>query len=266
MKTIPYGLKIALILLVALFSFAFFFTKPVIIQDPSYHGFIDDRVFFGIPNAMDVLSNVFFLIAGFLGVREILSQKNLLSRRSWFWFFVSIVLVAPGSAYYHWSPDNSTLVWDRLPMSMGFMALYTLLLTEHISLKFEKWLPLAIFVGILSVITWVVSTDLRFYYWIQFSSFITIPIILLLFPSRFTRKYWYLVALLIYGAAKWAEVKDSEIFYATNEFLSGHTLKHILAAIGLTFLWWMVRTREEKSVAVTSRSVADTTLELQKTL
>jgi hypothetical protein len=266
MKTIPYSLKIAFIVLVALSSFSFFFTKPVITQDLTYHQFIDDRSFFGIPNAMDVLSNFFFLIAGILGVREILSQKSLLTRRSWFWFFLSIILVAPGSAYYHLAPDNSTLVWDRLPMSMGFMALYTLLLSEHISLKFEKFLPLAVFTGFFSVLTWVVTTDLRFYFWIQFSSFVTIPIILLLFPSRFTRKYFYLIALLIYGAAKWAEVKDSEIFYATHEVMSGHTLKHILAAIGLTFLWWMVRTREEESVAITSRSVTDSSLEFQKTL
>lgn len=197
---------------------------------------------------MDVLTNVFFLFAGGLGLLEVTQQQKLLTRKSWFWFFLSIILIAPGSAYYHWEPNNATLVWDRLPMSMGFMALYIVLLSEHVSLKFEKLLYFALFIGVLSVMVWVVTTDLRFYFWVQFSSFITIPLILGLFPSRYSKKSWYFLALVLYGLAKWAEVKDREIFIGTNELISGHSLKHILAAMGLATLWWMVKTRKEQVV------------------
>lgn len=265
MKNTKNSLRVSLIILVALMSLAFFFTRPLIIQDPSYHNFTDTRSFLGIPNAMDVLSNIFFLIVGVLGLKEIAGQKLLETKRSWLWFFISIILVAPGSAYYHWSPDNATLVWDRLPMSMGFMALYIILLSEHYSLKFERFLPLALFIGLFSVLTWVVTSDLRFYFWIQFSSFVTIPIILLLFPSLYTKKSYYFIALVIYGAAKWAEVKDREIFLGTNEAFSGHSLKHVLAALGLAVLWWMVKTRQRSSVTVSSGSIANTTSELEKT-
>lgn len=265
MKNTSNNLRVSLIILVALLSLAFFFTKPVIVQDPSYHNFADERSFLGIPNALDVLSNIFFLIVGILGIKEITGQKLLETRKSWFWFFLSIILVAPGSAYYHLSPDNATLVWDRLPMSMGFMALYIILLSEHCSLKFERFLPLALFIGLISVLTWVVTSDLRFYFWIQFSSFVTIPIILLLFPSLYTKKSHYFIALVIYGAAKWAEVKDQEIYYASNETFSGHTLKHVLAALGLAVLWWMVKTREKSPVAVSVGSIADSSTEFEKT-
>jgi hypothetical protein len=265
MKITQNSLRVSLIILVALLSFAFFFTKPVIVQDPSYHNFIDSRSFLGIPNALDVLSNIFFLLVGILGVKEITSYKLLETKRSWFWFFLSIILVAPGSAYYHWSPNNATLVWDRLPMSMGFMALYIILLSEHYSLKFERFLPFALFIGLFSVLTWVITSDLRFYFWIQFSSFVTIPIILLLFPSLYTKKSYYLIALVIYGAAKWAEVKDQKIFQATNEAFSGHTLKHVLAALGLAVLWWMVKTRERSPIAVRSGSIADSSPEFEET-
>lgn len=241
--------------------FIYFFTKPVITQPLEYHQFIDRRSFLGIPNAVDVLSNIFFLFAGTFGVLEVLKQSGLLTRKSWFWFFLSIVLVAPGSAYYHWAPDNQTLIWDRLPMSMGFMALYIVLLSEHISERMENFLYPALLMGLTSVVVWAVTTDLRFYFWIQFSSFITIPIILLLFPSRYSHKYWYFISLAFYALAKWTEVKDREIFLATNEVISGHSLKHILAAVGLLGLWWMVKIRKEvKSVAMADGRVADVAL------
>lgn len=226
----------ALLVLSFVGTFIFFFSQPVILQPQEYHQFVDVRPFLGIPNAMDVLTNIFFLIVGFVGILKV-------SSNSWKWFFISIALIAPGSAYYHWGPNNETLVWDRLPMSMGFMALYVVLLSEHISEKFEKILYPALLLGVMSVLVWVITSDLRFYFWIQFSSFVSIPIILFLFPSRYTHRYGYFIALGLYALAKVAEVKDKEIFYATNEIISGHSLKHILAALGLLGLAWMVRVR-----------------------
>ena len=125
------------------------------------------------------------------------------------------------------------------------MALFMIMIAEHISVKAEKFLPLALLMGISSVLVWAVTGDLRFYFWIQFSSFIIIPLILILFPSRYSHKYFYGLTLLLYGFAKWSEVKDQEIFTWTNNLLSGHTLKHILAAIGIAGLWWMLKIRKE---------------------
>jgi hypothetical protein len=123
------------------------------------------------------------------------------------------------------------------------MALYVILLSEHISEKAEKYLIPALLIGLSSVLVWVMTTDLRFYFWVQFSSFISIPIILFLFPSRYTGKYWYFVTLGFYALAKVTEIKDKELFEITNGLISGHSLKHILAAIGLLGLAWMLRTR-----------------------
>jgi hypothetical protein len=244
MNQIKPNIKILILVLTAVASFGFFFSRPLMIQDPAYHQFIDTRYFFGIPNAQDVLSNICFIIVGLLGLTEIIKNTTQKSA-SWIIFFIGIILVAPGSAYYHWSPNNMTLLWDRLPMSIGFMALYIILLSEHISLKCEKLLPWSLLIGFASVITWIITTDLRFYFWIQFSSFITIPMILLLYPSRFTHKKWFGVTLMFYGLAKWAEVKDHAIFELSNNLISGHTLKHILAAMGIAALWWMLKVRKE---------------------
>lgn len=248
-KTFNPAYKWALIVFGALAALIFLFSKPVMTQIQSYHLFIDSRNIFGIPNTFDVVSNIFFALTGFLGAKEVVKQEDLITKKSWLWFFISIFLIAPGSAYYHWSPDDATLVWDRLPMSMGFMALYIALLTEHSQKSFEKYLPLALIIGIASVVVWAITGDLRFYFWVQFSSFITIPLILILFSSHYTLKKYYVLTLVFYGLAKWAEAKDREIFAATSEIMSGHTLKHLLAAFALLSLWWMVRTRKRVAVA-----------------
>ncbi len=249
-------LKSGLIVFAFMATFMWMFSKSVITQDQSYHAFVDTRNFWGIPNAHNVLTNILFIVAGFLGLKELLSN-DARTKKSWFWFFLSIVLVAPGSAYYHLNPNDQTLVWDRLPMSMGFMALYVVLLAEHISFKLEKFLHFALLTGLLSIGVWVFTTDLRFYFWIQFSTFLTVPLILILFPSFYNKRYWYFITLIFYALAKWVEIKDHQIFAFTNEFISGHALKHILAAVGLIGLWWMVKTREETSQAVTGGSVTN---------
>lgn len=239
-------LRIILLLLAVMAITLFFMQKGVLIQDQAYHRFADSRAFIGIPNALDVLTNMGFVIVGVLGIQLVRKKRNELPTfSSWQWFFISILLIAPGSAYYHWSPNDQTLVWDRLPMSLGFMALYVALLSEHISFKFEKFISLALVLGLLSVITWVVTNDLRFYFIVQFSSFLTIPIILIFFRSHFSHKLYYAGALGAYGLAKWTEVKDREIFDFTNELISGHSLKHILAAFGLLLLWQMIRVRRK---------------------
>lgn len=229
-------IRLLCLAIVPIATFIIFFTKPVMVQDQSYHHFVDQRSFFGIPNTMDVVSNIFFVVVGLLGI---LVQKN----RSWFVFFISILLVAPGSAYYHWAPDDFTLIWDRLPMSVGFMALYVVMLSEHISERLEGTLPWAVLLGLASVGVWVFTTDLRLYFWIQFSSFLTIPMILLLYPSRYTHRKFYAFTLGAYILAKIVEVKDGQVFELTNHLISGHSLKHILAAVGIGFLWWMLKVR-----------------------
>jgi hypothetical protein len=238
-------IKILVIILAMCFVCTFFISKGVLVQDQTYHLFADSRMWLGIPNTIDVVTNVGFLIVGLLGIFLVRNLKNQLrTYSSWLWLFISIFLISPGSAYYHWSPDDFTLIWDRLPMSMGFMALYVALLSEHIDLKLQKLLPFSLILGILSVLIWVITRDLRFYFVVQFSSFVTIPLVLLLFPSRFTGKIYYFGALLFYGFAKWTEVRDHEIFKDTDGFISGHSLKHILATMGLFLLWWMIKTRK----------------------
>ena len=148
--------------------------------------------------------------------------------------FVGLILTAAGSSYYHLQPDNTSLVWDRLPMAIVFMSLLAAIAAERMSLRAGLWLmPLLLFVGVGSVWQWRVSElrgsgDLRFYAAVQLYSVLFLLIALLL-PSRYTRGRDFAVVAGLYVLAKILEALDRPIF-ELGHIVSGHTLKHQAAA------------------------------------
>jgi len=236
--------KIGVVSIVSLSVIAFgisIFISPIE-QDPSYHLFKDNRPFFSIPNFFNVASNLPFLIIGIIGIKKCLTYELRIIpalKQAYLFFFLGIALVALGSSYFHLWPNNQTLTWDRLPMTIGFMSLVTIIVAEFISVhkaKFLLW-PLLL-VGVFSVLYWHITEksgqgDLRLYGLVQFLPMIIIPIVLLSFKSKFSHVnlYWWL--LFFYMVAKLFEHFDSHIMFG---FISGHSLKHLIAAVGL----WMV--------------------------
>lgn len=217
---------------------------PPIPQDPNYHALADSRAIFGIPNFLNVASNVGFLIVGLLGLAMCLGQGVAGASRAWTTLFFGTLLVAFGSAYYHWNPDSRTLVWDRLPMTIAFMALFAALIAEHMRPGIERTLlPIALVVGIASVGWWHYTDDLRLYAWVQFSPLIAIVFVLLIYPARFTHRAYLVYGLICYAAAKVVEFGDHAIFGATSSAVSGHGLKHLLAALAPFFVYLMLRAR-----------------------
>jgi hypothetical protein len=92
-----------------------------------------------------------------------------------------------GSFWYHLAPDNQTLFWDRLPMTVALMALFSVIISEYISVRWGKRLlyPLLI-VGVLSVVYWNMTEargrgDLRLYALVQFLPLVIIPVTLLMY-------------------------------------------------------------------------------------
>ncbi len=200
-------------------------------QDPGYHGFADQRTLGGIPNAVNVLSNLPFLLVGLLGLRHVLQDKSVVTRTSWGTLFAGIALVCFGSAYFHWEPNIATLVWDRIPMTAAFMGLFVAMLSEHLEPKFEIALLVpALIIGAGSVIWWAYSGDLRLYVWVQLCPLLAIPVLIIFFKGQYSHRHYLLYGLGFYVAAKLAESWDRQIFDGTGQWLSGHSLKHVLAA------------------------------------
>jgi hypothetical protein len=206
-------------------------------QPFGYHAFADQRTIFGVPRFWDVVSNLPFLFAGIAGLVLLLrgNPPGALPELRWAYltFFAGATLVFAGSSYYHLNPNNETLLWDRLPMSIAFMAFLAAVIGEHIDPRLGIRLLLGLVVlGIVSVIWWRYTDDLRLYIVVQYLPIIEIPLIMMLFPSRL-RPAGYLWGLLAaYAVAKVLELFDVPVFNAIG-FVSGHTLKHIVAAIGI---------------------------------
>lgn len=213
-------------------------------QDPEYHRFADTRSFWGIPNFNDVTSNLGFILVGALGIWLVMGRRRstIFDDRRDVWpyavFFVGVALVSAGSAYYHWAPSNERLLWDRLPMSIAFMAFCAAIVADRIDARAgDSWvLLILIAVGISSVVYWdwtesLGRGDLRFYGLVQFYPMIAVPIVCWLFPEhRYTSGIFIFWLVAWYGLSKLMEHFDDEIFEFSGHVVSGHSLKHLVAA------------------------------------
>lgn len=238
-------LGLTLIIIVITAGIGILFNQAPLPQDLSYHQFIDSRNLFYIANFYNVISNLPFLLVGIYGLYKLLISRQLKIldelKYAYIILFTASSLVAFGSAFYHLSPDNLSLIWDRVPMSIAFMSLFSIMIGEFISTKLGKQLLLPLIIaGLASVIYWHLTEswdkgDLRFYILVQFIPILTMPAILIFFKSAFDKNsgYWWLLGA--YFMAKFLEHFDSEV-YNLSLFISGHSLKHIFAALGLYLL------------------------------
>jgi hypothetical protein len=144
--------------------------------------------------------------------------------------FSGVFLTGFGSSYYHLNPNDQTLFWDRLPMTLCFAAILSAVVEERVDAKAGAALlrPL-LGIGIFSLLLWRWTDDLRLYAWAQFFPFTALGLILSLFKPKYTGAPYWGAAALLYGFAKLLEHFDHQI-YSFGGFLSGHTLKHLAAA------------------------------------
>ncbi len=213
------------------------FTAPIP-QDLHYHQFADQRHLCGVNHFWNVMSNLPFLLVGIYGLWRFKKIEIDYIKWAYWCFCVGVILVCFGSGYYHFNPSNHTLVWDRLPMTIAFMALFSLLLHERVlsNPKTFTLIPLLI-IGAASVFYWSWTEsrgqgDLRFYALVQFLPIILIPLILWLYPKRYFSSSYLLCAFAFYFLAKLLEHFDAIIYQALGQ-MSGHSLKHLSAAIAV---------------------------------
>lgn len=217
---------------------------PPIAQPASYHAFADQRVIGGIPHFGDVVSNLAFFAVGVAGLCALLfgRTRSVFSHGServpYLVFFFGVALVGAGSAYYHWAPGNATLFWDRATMSLAFMALFAAVIADRVNTRFgvRYALPMLLLIGASSVLWWRYQVDLRFYFvlgqvW-PITSILLIAFLLYPKGNYVSTRHVVLLALL-YGSAVAFEASDTVIWRLSNHVISGHTLKHLAAAMSV---------------------------------
>jgi hypothetical protein len=235
----------------ALFAIVRFHFGPLP-QDPAYHVFADTRAWGPIQRAGDVLTNAAILAAGLAGVALWRRVHIAPEERSVYALFVFAMLAtAIGSAWYHAAPTDARLVWDRLPMTLVLAALFALVLADRVHPAFARtaWWPFAVF-GAASVLWWAWTDrdgsggDLLLYLAVRFGAGLGVVCLLLLRPARHTHTGWLVAAIALDIVMTVCEVLDREIFAATNGFISGHSVKHLVAGALLgCILAWLARRR-----------------------
>jgi hypothetical protein len=228
---------------VALAAVAAAFWLDPIAQDPGYHRFADGRTLLGVPNFWNVATNLAFLGVGLWGLAQCPRLEWTAFAIHYIVFCGGVALVGAGSAWYHRDPSTPTLVWDRLPMTIAFMALLAAVIQDRLSERLGRALLWPLVAGGVASIGWwhwsemAGQGDLRPYAIVQFLPMLLIPLMLLLYRGRSLREAPLWLAMLAYLFAKLAEYFDSAIYAATG-LLSGHSLKHLLAGLAV----WCVTT------------------------
>jgi len=215
---------------------------PPITHAPASHPFADQRRMLGIPNLLDVISNLPFAVVGVLGLGFVGRRKEAFrgswERAAFAVMFAGMGLTALGSTYYHLAPDNATLFWDRVPMTIVFMSLFAIVIGDRIGWDAGRRLLLPLLAaGIASVVYWRWTGDLRFYGLVQYFPMLAILLMVLLLPRMYTGTAWLAGAMCWYVLAKIFEMLDAQIF-ALGQVVSGHTLKHLAAGAAA---WWLLR-------------------------
>ncbi|MCF6198777.1 MAG: ceramidase domain-containing protein [Hyphomicrobiaceae bacterium] len=216
---------------------------PAFPQDPVYHYFAGDLK---TDPFWNVITNGPFFLVGLAGLILCFGKTPPRARASWSVFFAGVTMVAFGSSWYHWNPDNQTLVWDRLPMAIGFMGLFVAMLHDFLDERAEAFLLIpSVILGIISVIYWALYDDLRLYGFVQFYPLLVIFVLLFFYKHRYGQKKWIAAALGFYVLAKLLELGDAALYYDwTGEWVPGHPLKHLAAAGGVYVLYDMLKSRK----------------------
>jgi len=249
-RLVVFGLVLAALLLCA------FIAGPYL-HALTTQAFADNRSLLGVPNFENVASNLAFLLVGLGGLALCAGSQRPRALAAWRAFYLGMVLTGAGSVWYHLAPSDATIVFDRLGMTVAFAGLAIAILEEstHLSLTRLTLVP-ALLLGAASVLWWRASGDLRPYAWVQAAPLACIATSVLLgwVPAPMRRALVFGFAL--YLLAKVVEMFDARIFDLTRHIVSGHTLKHLLAAaatsVVLLLQWQQLRARSSHSAGSAS--------------
>ena len=223
-----------------------------IAQPAHYNDFADHSALLGIPHAADVLSNAGFALVAIWGWLALWPRRNGDQLRAG-WpgyrlFLIGLFLTAFGSAFFHLAPGNGRLTWDMLPIALAGAGLLVGVRgdTQPGSKAELEAIGLALY-AIASVAWWVTTDrhgagDLRPYLLLQVLPLILIPLWQWIYRAPRADRVAFATAMALYVVAKLAEVLDHQIAN-TLQFVSGHTLKHLIATAATAAIVWGVTRR-----------------------
>lgn len=236
MIRVPLTRSEALLLLAVAALLALALGGPFVAQPAHAHDFADQRALWGVPCALDVLSNLAFAVAALVGGwRLARADRRVLPAAQWWLaalFFAGLFVTAFGSAWYHLRPDDAGLLVDRLSMALAFSGLLGLLVACTVTARAGSALGLALLLlAPAGAVAWFVTGNVLPWALVQFGGMVMVMVLAWRRPREGALDVRWGLVILAYAVAKMLETADGAVFAATGEWVAGHTLKHLVAAL-----------------------------------
>jgi hypothetical protein len=198
------------------------------------HPFADARVLWGIPNAMDVLTNLPFLLVSMAGLRALHRAPRVqpATRQAAMVFFVGLGLTFFSSSFYHWAPEAWGLALDRAGMAVAFAGVLGLVAAQRVSLRAARWTwPTVLAAGLFAILLQRLAGVIAPWAVVQFGGMAVVlwACTQRAQPAALGIRWGVLIG--IYAAAKLLELGDAWVFDAAQGWVSGHSLKHVVASL-----------------------------------
>jgi hypothetical protein len=208
---------------------------PVVGQPADHHHFADTRTLLGVPFCMDVLSNLAFALSALAGARvlwRLPAGKLLPAQRQAAWlFFGGLLATAVASSYYHLAPSDAGLAVDRLGMVLAFAGLLGLAVADRVSDRAGRTVIVAVLgLGPASVALWSATGNVLPWAVLQFGGLLVLASLCMwrAVPGALGVRLGAVIGL--YAVAKAFELGDHAVFDFSHGMVSGHTMKHLVAA------------------------------------
>ena len=196
------------------------------------HPFVDARSWWSVPNTLDVLSNLPLVLAGAAGLWSLRGRALTRSTGNALRvFFAGLILSGVGSATYHWAPDVSSLVIDRLGMAVAFAGVLALSVAERVGQREARlFLPAVLLFAVVSAALPHLQGNVLPWAVVQFGGMGLVVWAASRRPVQGALGVSLVGLIALYAVAKLFEFGDEAVFRATGEWVSGHSLKHVVAA------------------------------------
>lgn len=208
---------------------------PFVPQLPAYHAFADQQHWHGLPHPGDVLSNLPFALTGVAVLVALHRARGALStaeRHLLTLIGLGLLVTCAASTWYHLAPDDGGLAIDRSGMVFAFAGLLGLA-GCRVSSRAGIALALAVLVaGPLAIQFWVTTGDLWPWAVVQGGGALLRLVLPTTAQGAALPVRWGAVVVL-YALAKLLEVGDRAVWSSTAGLVSGHSLKHVVAALAV---------------------------------
>ena len=201
-----------------------------------YHDFADQRTLLGLPHALDVLSNLPFAVMGAWGLwwlrRVPLDRLGTAQRGLAGLFFIGLIATAFCSSGYHLDPHDAGLCIDRVGMSLAFAGLLGLAAADRISAR--AGVALAALVAVAAPATALVAWlggNMTPWAVLQGGGLVLLAALAMRRPQSRALGFSIIGVIAFYALAKALELADAPVFALTQQLISGHSAKHLVAAL-----------------------------------